>query len=71
MDMGGVWNVSSNPNSLIENQTFIIGLGLGVLWQPVDKMQIRLDYAPPIITLDTKENNVQDNGFYFSINYGF
>lgn len=71
MDMGGVWNVSSNPNSLIENQTFIIGLGLGVLWQPVDKMQIRLDYAPPIINLDTKGDNVQDDGFYFSINYRF
>ena len=71
LDMGGVWNVKDNPNSLVENQTFIIGIGLGVLWQPVEGMLVRLDYAPPIINLDTRGDNVQDDGFYFTINYQF
>ena len=71
VDMGGVWNTSSNPNSLSQNQTFIIGVGLGVLWQPVDGFLLRVDYAPPIISLSRNEDNIQDYGLYFNLNYQF
>ncbi|MGK7872543.1 MAG: ShlB/FhaC/HecB family hemolysin secretion/activation protein [Xenococcaceae cyanobacterium] len=66
-DMGGVWNVGDNPNSIIEGQRFIAGLGLGVLLQPVKGLNLRLDYAPPLIDLDFRGDNVQDDGFYFSV----
>lgn len=67
-DLGYVWNVGDNPN-FQPSQRFIAGLGLGFIWQPIEGMNIRLDYAPPLIDLDDQGNNVQDHGFYFSINY--
>lgn len=70
-DMGSVWNVSDNPNIIVTNQQFIAGLGLGFLWQPVKGLNIRLDYAPPLIYVNTRGNNIQDNGFYFSAGYNF
>lgn len=66
-DMGYVWNDEDNTNSL--DQQFIAGLGLGVLVQPVKGLNIRLDYAPPLIDLEDRGDNVQDDGFYFSVTY--
>ena len=68
VDMGYVWNVADNPNKLPDQQ-FVIGAGLGLLWEPIKKFQIRLDYGVPIIDLDDRGDNVQDDGFYFSVNY--
>lgn len=70
-DMGVVWDNPNNPNEIIANHTFIAGLGLGFIVQPVDKMTIRLDYAPPLVDVDTRGQNIQDYGFYFSVNYDF
>jgi hemolysin activation/secretion protein len=67
-DLGYVWNVGDNPN-FQPPQRFIAGLGLGFIWQPIQGMNIRLDYAPPLVHLKDQGNNVQDHGFYFSINY--
>ena len=69
-DMGSVWNVGGNPNPE-PNQQFIAALGLGLIWQPVEGLNIRLDYAPPLIDLDDRGNNVQDDGFYFNVKYDF
>ncbi|MGR3275083.1 ShlB/FhaC/HecB family hemolysin secretion/activation protein [Acaryochloris marina NIES-2412] len=66
VDLGVVFN-SNNPNP-VGDDNFIIGLGLGLLWEPVPEINIRLDYAPPIIDLN-RGNDIQDHGFYFSINY--
>jgi hemolysin activation/secretion protein len=68
-DMGNVWNVSDNPN-ILQNQTFMMGLGMGLLWQPLPKLNLRLDYGFPIYNLDDRGRNAQDDGFYFSVNYG-
>ncbi len=70
-DMGAVWNAPDNPNVILADQTFIAALGLGLIFQPIKKLNIRLDYAPPIYDLNTRGNNIQDDGFYFSVNYGF
>jgi hemolysin activation/secretion protein len=67
-EMGNVWNVNNNPN-ILQNQTFIMGLGVGLLWQPLPKLNLRLDYGLPIINLDDRGKNAQDDGFYFSVNY--
>ncbi|MGR3279119.1 ShlB/FhaC/HecB family hemolysin secretion/activation protein [Acaryochloris marina NIES-2412] len=66
VDLGVVFN-SNNPN-LVGDDNFIIGLGLGLLWEPVPGFNIRLDYAPPIIDLN-RGDDIQDHGFYFSLNY--
>ena len=69
-DLGYVWNVSDNPNFL-QDQKFIAGLGLGILWQPLPRFSMRLDYALPLVGLDDRGRNAQDDGFYFSVNYSF
>ncbi len=69
-DLGYVWNVSDNPNFL-QDQKFIAGLGLGILWQPLPRLNIRLDYGLPLVNLDDRGKNTQDEGFYFNVNYSF
>lgn len=68
VDLGAVWNVSDNPNKL-QRQTFLAGAGLGLLWQPLPKLSMRLDYGLPLVNLDDRSENAQDSGFYFSVNY--
>lgn len=68
-DMGAVWNNGDNPNTL-PDETFLMGIGAGILWQPIPRFNIRLDYGVPLIDIQDKGTNAQDDGFYFSINYG-
>ena len=70
LDMGAVWNSSSNPNSL-GDQNFLAGAGVGFIYNPLDSFSARLDYALPLITLDDEGDNAQDEGFYFSLNYQY
>ncbi|MBD2447588.1 ShlB/FhaC/HecB family hemolysin secretion/activation protein [Nostoc sp. FACHB-152] len=67
-DMAYIWNVDDNPNTL-QRQKFIAGLGLGVLYQPLPQLDIRLDYGVPLVDLDDRGRNAQDDGFYFSVGY--
>ncbi len=66
IDFGSVWNVSNNPNSS-SDQRFLAGVGLGLLWQPIPKVNLRLDYAYPLINLSDRGENAQDSGFYFQV----
>lgn len=67
-DLGTVWNNEDNPNDL-PDQNFIAALGLGVIWNPINDLSIRLDYAPPLVDLDTLSDSIQDDGLHFSISY--
>lgn len=67
-DMGMVWNHKDNPN-LLPDQRFLAGVGLGVLWSPLPEVNVRLDYGLPLIDLEDRGNNTQDQGFYFSVTY--
>lgn len=69
-DMGSIWNNPKNPN-IEPDQTFVAGIGLGLIWQPVEEMNIRLDYGYPIIDLKDRGDNIQDDGLYFNIKYNF
>lgn len=71
VDMGVVWNQSDNPNQLPQ-QNFLAGAGLGFLWGQalgIDGLTMRLDYAIPLVDLQDRGNNIQDQGFYFSLRY--
>ena len=68
VDLGYVWNTNDNPNRL-QRQTFLAGTGIGVLWQLIPNLNIRLDYGVPLINLDYRGKNDQDDGFYFSVGY--
>lgn len=67
-DSGVIWNVNNNPNQL-QKQRFLAGVGLGVLWEPLPNLNMRLDYGLPLINLDDRGENAQDHGFYFSVGY--
>ncbi|MEO1145425.1 MAG: ShlB/FhaC/HecB family hemolysin secretion/activation protein [Cyanobacteria bacterium J06638_22] len=67
-DMGWVWNDGDNPRDT-PDQPFLAGIGLGLIWQPSSQFDLRLDYALPLIDLDDRGNNAQDQGLYFSIVY--
>ncbi|MBD2361338.1 ShlB/FhaC/HecB family hemolysin secretion/activation protein [Anabaena minutissima FACHB-250] len=67
-DLAYVWNVENNPNSL-QRQKFLASLGMGILYQPIPNLDIRLDYALPLVDLDDRGTNAQDDGFYFSMGY--
>jgi hemolysin activation/secretion protein len=69
-DMGAVWNQADNPNPL-PSQTFLAAIGLGLLWQPLPRLNLRLDYAVPFVDLSDRGNDAQDEGFYFSLSYQF
>jgi hemolysin activation/secretion protein len=69
-DIGAVWNDGNNPNTL-PNQTFLVGLGVGLLWNPLPGLDARLDFAIPLVDLDDRGENAQDDGVYFTVNYRF
>jgi hemolysin activation/secretion protein len=69
-DIGTVWNAGDNPNDL-PDQTFLAGVGLGLWWEVVPGWEVRLDYGLPLVDLDDRGDNIQDDGFYFSVSYGF
>ena len=70
VELGYVWNDEDNPN-VTADQRFIAGIGAGLLWQPIPGFNIKLDWALPLVDLDDRGDNVQDDGFYFSVNYQF
>ena len=68
VDAGFIWNADGNPNTL-QDQTFLASAGVGVLWKPIPRMNVRLDYGLPLINLDDRGDNIQDDGLYFSLGY--
>ena len=68
VDLGAVWNHNNNPIEL-PDQTFLFGIGLGVLWEPLPGLNIRLDYGVPLVDLTDRGDNAQDDGFFFNIYY--
>ncbi|WP_395649201.1 ShlB/FhaC/HecB family hemolysin secretion/activation protein [Planktothrix agardhii] len=68
LDFGGVWNHDRNPNRIV-GKTFLAGAGLGLIWQPVNGLNLRLDYGIPLISISDRGNNIQDDGIYFSVTY--
>ncbi|MEE4662226.1 MAG: hypothetical protein V2J89_17280, partial [Halieaceae bacterium] len=65
-----VWNQDDNPNDL-PDQTFLASVGSGLVYEPVENLNLRIDYGLPLVDLDDRGNNLQDDGFHFSIGYQF
>ena len=69
-NLGTVWNQGDNPNEL-PDETFIAAIGVGFIWQPLDGLNVQFNYAPPLISLEDKGDNIQDDGLHFSVDYEF
>jgi hemolysin activation/secretion protein len=70
LDLGTVWNNSRNLN-LLPSQNFLAGGGFGVLYEPVKRLNLRLDYALPFVNLSDRGSNLQESSLYFSVGYQF
>lgn len=70
IDLGTVWNNSRNLN-VLPNQNFLAGGGLGVIFEPIKRLNLRLDFAIPFVNLSDRGSNLQESSLYFSLNYLF
>jgi hemolysin activation/secretion protein len=66
VEAGGVWNVSQNLNGQPQ-EGFLAGAGVGLLFQPSRKLNIRVDYGVPLVRVSDGDRALQENGLYFSI----
>ncbi len=64
-DVGTAWN-NRGTNS---NSNTFASLGLGLIWQPIPDLNLRLDYGIPLIDVNSGGNTLQDNGLSFSLSY--
>lgn len=69
-DAGVVWNNDTRNYPLPPDQ-FLAGVGLGIIWEPVPKLSLRVDYAYPLIKIKDRGNNAQDEAVYFNVRYQF
>lgn len=67
-ELGAVWNHSSNPTPT-PDQSFLAGVGVGLLWELFPGFSMRLDYGLPLVDLDDRGDNIQDDGLYFNVIY--
>lgn len=70
LDAGAIWNNGDNPNQL-GDENFLVGAGVGLLYELVDGANMRLDYAVPLVGISDEGDNAQDEGFYFTVNYQY
>ncbi len=75
LDAGMIWDARNNPN-FSPPQQFLAGVGAGLIIEPKSRdgsypATIRVDAALPIVSSETKGNDLQDFGLYFSIRYRF
>ncbi|OCQ97944.1 hemolysin activation/secretion protein [Oscillatoriales cyanobacterium USR001] len=67
IDFGIGWNHSGekvNPDSNV-----LLGAGLGLIWQMSDRLNVRIDYGIPLISVNSDDKTWQEKGLYFRINY--
>ncbi|MCG8367945.1 MAG: ShlB/FhaC/HecB family hemolysin secretion/activation protein [Pseudanabaenales cyanobacterium] len=64
IDAGGGWN-NQTPDP---DPSFLLGLGLGLRWQPTDDFNLRIDYGIPLISPGDEGDSLQENGVYISVN---
>lgn len=69
-DIGHVWNQGDNPNDL-PDETFLASIGSGILYEPIRNLNLRLDFGLPLVDLDDRGDNLQEDGIHFSVNYQF
>ncbi|MEH2075575.1 MAG: ShlB/FhaC/HecB family hemolysin secretion/activation protein [Nostoc sp.] len=65
-DFGIGWNSSGRENP---NHNTLAAVGLGLRWTQGDRFTVRLDWGIPLISVDSSDRTLQENGLYFSLLY--
>ncbi len=66
VDFGTTW---SNSDNIDEEEDTVVSLGLGLQLALSDVFRARLDYGIPLIEVEDRDDTLQENGVYFSIEY--
>lgn len=66
-DIGTSWN---SDDVEVINST-LPSLGFGFLFSRGTNFNARLDWGIPLVDVETKGNSLQEDGFYFSLDYNF
>ncbi|WP_392479926.1 ShlB/FhaC/HecB family hemolysin secretion/activation protein [Nostoc sp. C110] len=66
VDFGVGWNSSGRENP---NPNTLAAVGLGLRWSQSDRFTVRLDWGVPLISVESNERTLQENGLYFSLLY--
>ncbi len=66
MDFGVGWNSSGIKNP---HPNTLASVGLGLRWSQGDRFTVRLDWGIPLISVNSNERTLQENGLYFSLLY--
>jgi hemolysin activation/secretion protein len=70
-EVGQVFNQGNNPNQ-VPGPSLLGTVGMGLLWQPIPDLGLRLDYGIPLVDLgQNRDRSLQDRGFNFSLKVGF
>ena len=47
----------------------LLSIGVGIRWQPIPDLSLRFDYGLPLVGIEDQGNSLQEQGFYFSLQY--
>ncbi len=65
-EFGTGWNLSGRPNP---DPNYLASIGLGLRWQTSNNLTLRFDVGFPLGPIDSSRRSLQEQGFYFSLNY--
>ncbi|MGL4884400.1 MAG: ShlB/FhaC/HecB family hemolysin secretion/activation protein, partial [Waterburya sp.] len=65
IDFGTGWNADGEATEF----NTLVGTGFGLLLQTEEDLSARLDWGIPLINDDSEDDNWQDNGVYFQLEY--
>ncbi|MCC5641991.1 ShlB/FhaC/HecB family hemolysin secretion/activation protein [Nostoc sp. CHAB 5824] len=66
VDFGVGWNSSGRANP---DPNTLAAIGLGLRWSQGDRFTVRLDWGIPLVSADSNDRTLQENGLYFSLLY--
>ncbi|WP_196510566.1 ShlB/FhaC/HecB family hemolysin secretion/activation protein [Nostoc sp. NZL] len=66
VDFGVGWNSSARENP---DPNTLASVGLGLRWSQGDRFTVRLDWGIPLVSVNSNDRTLQENGLYFSLFY--
>ncbi|HBS69667.1 MAG TPA: peptide transporter, partial [Cyanobacteria bacterium UBA11153] len=68
VDAGMVWNNSGNPDP-DPDPNILVSTGLGLRLNLGSRFSARVDWGIPLVDVNSSGDTLQEDGFYFSVNY--
>ncbi len=64
LDVSKGWNSGGKPDP---DPNTLASVGLGLQWRQSDKLSARLEWGIPLITIESRDRTLQEQGLYFSL----